>query len=112
LLVLKTIFALVDATCRLRPFGDGECIVASVALCPNERASNAGFWHFCLVQAKDYGMRDFRDAKAMAHTLRASLSDKGIMLTHSGSLEVIAEVFGVADWNTLSRDPGEGSCGS
>jgi hypothetical protein len=47
-------------------------------------------------------MRDFRDAKTMAHTLRAALSAKGLKITISQSLELIAEVFGVADWNTLS----------
>jgi Glyoxalase superfamily protein/Clp amino terminal domain, pathogenicity island component len=47
-------------------------------------------------------MRDFRDAKAMAHTLRAALARKGHKVTNSESLELIAEAFGVADWNTLS----------
>lgn len=47
-------------------------------------------------------MRDFRDAKAMAHTLRAALATKGFKITISQSLELIAEAFGVADWNTLS----------
>jgi hypothetical protein len=47
-------------------------------------------------------MRDFRDAKAMAHTLRAALATKGINITVSQSLELIAQAFGVADWNTLS----------
>jgi Glyoxalase superfamily protein/Clp amino terminal domain, pathogenicity island component len=47
-------------------------------------------------------MRDFRDAKAMAHTLRAALATKGHKVTNSESLELIAEAFGVADWNTLS----------
>ena len=47
-------------------------------------------------------MRDFRDAKAMAHTLRAALATKGLHITVSQSLELIAQAFGVADWNTLS----------
>ena len=47
-------------------------------------------------------MRDFRDAKAMAHTMRAGLAAKGLNITVSQSLELIAEAFGVADWNTLS----------
>jgi hypothetical protein len=47
-------------------------------------------------------MRDFRDAKAMAHTLRAALATKGLKVTVSQSLELIAEAFGVPDWNTLS----------
>jgi hypothetical protein len=47
-------------------------------------------------------MRDFRDAKAMARTLRGSLANKGFKITIGQSLELIAEAFGVADWNTLS----------
>jgi hypothetical protein len=47
-------------------------------------------------------MRDFRDAKAMARTLRASLAAKGLKITISQSLEMIAEAFGVADWNTFA----------
>jgi Glyoxalase superfamily protein/Clp amino terminal domain, pathogenicity island component len=47
-------------------------------------------------------MRDFRDAKAMAHTLRAALAAKGHKITISESLELIAQAFGEADWNTLS----------
>jgi hypothetical protein len=47
-------------------------------------------------------MRDFRDAKAMAHTLRAALAAKGHQVTNSESLELIAQAFGAADWNTLS----------
>jgi Glyoxalase superfamily protein/Clp amino terminal domain, pathogenicity island component len=47
-------------------------------------------------------MRDFRHAKAMAHALRASLAARGFKITVSQSLELIAEAFGMADWNTLS----------
>jgi len=47
-------------------------------------------------------MRDFRDAKAMAQTLRDGLKSKSISLTHSESLELIAKTFGVHDWNVLS----------
>lgn len=47
-------------------------------------------------------MRDFRDAKAMARTLRAALAVKGLEITISQSLELIAKIFGVADWNTLA----------
>jgi hypothetical protein len=52
-------------------------------------------------------MRDFRDAKAMAHTLRAALAAKGLNITVSQSLELIAQAFGAADWNTLSAAIGE-----
>ncbi|MBR0689075.1 hypothetical protein JQ594_24345 [Bradyrhizobium manausense] len=47
-------------------------------------------------------MRDFRDAKAMARTLRAALAAKGLKFTISQSLELIAEIFGATDWNTLA----------
>ena len=47
-------------------------------------------------------MRDFRDAKAMAHTLRESLTAKSVTLSHSESLELIARVLGFHDWNVLS----------
>jgi Glyoxalase superfamily protein/Clp amino terminal domain, pathogenicity island component len=47
-------------------------------------------------------MRDFHDAKAIAHTLRATLAAQGLKLTNSQSLELTAEAFGVANWNTLS----------
>jgi hypothetical protein len=47
-------------------------------------------------------MRDFRDAKAMAQSLRAALAAKGLNITIGQSLELIAKAFGVADWNTLA----------
>ena len=48
-------------------------------------------------------MRDYRDAKAMAHTVRLFLADHhGLKITNSQSLELIAKAFGVADWNTLA----------
>lgn len=47
-------------------------------------------------------MRDFRDAKAMAHTIRAALAAQGTVITVGQSLELIAKAFGQADWNTLS----------
>ena len=47
-------------------------------------------------------MRDFRDAKAMAQTLREALKAKSISLTHSESLELVATVLGFRDWNVLS----------
>ena len=47
-------------------------------------------------------MRDFRDAKAMAQTLREALKTKSVSLTHSESLELIATILGFHDWNVLS----------
>jgi ATP-dependent Lon protease len=47
-------------------------------------------------------MRDFRDAKTMAQTLRESLTGKAVNISHSESLELVSKMLGVADWNTLS----------
>jgi ATP-dependent Lon protease len=47
-------------------------------------------------------MRDFRDAKAMAQTLREGLKPKSISLTHSECLELVAKMLGFHDWNVLS----------
>jgi ATP-dependent Lon protease len=47
-------------------------------------------------------MRDFRDAKAMAQTLRESLKTKSVDLTHAESLELIAKTLGFHDWNVLA----------
>jgi len=47
-------------------------------------------------------MRDFRDAKAMARSLRDALSAKAVRTTHSESLELIAKAFGYENWNILS----------
>ena len=47
-------------------------------------------------------MRDYRDAKAMARTLREALAAKRHEITVGESLEIVAHLFGEADWNTLS----------
>lgn len=47
-------------------------------------------------------MRTFRDAKAMAKTLRQGLSERNIDLSHSDCLELVASLFGLAGWNTLA----------
>jgi ATP-dependent Lon protease len=47
-------------------------------------------------------MRDFRDAKAMAETLREALTPKSIFLPHSESQELIAKILGFRDWNVLA----------
>lgn len=47
-------------------------------------------------------MRDFRDAKAMAHSLRDALKAKAVETTHSECLELIAKAFGNENWNILS----------
>ncbi|MBB3460721.1 glyoxalase superfamily protein [Rhizobium sp. BK377] len=55
-------------------------------------------------------MRDFRDAKLMAKTLRQALADRDISLTHSETLEIVARQFGFDQWNILSAklDEAEG----
>jgi hypothetical protein len=47
-------------------------------------------------------MRDFRDAKAMAHALREGLNAKAVKTTHSECLELLAKAFGCESWNVLS----------
>src|SRR5215831_12681119 len=47
-------------------------------------------------------MRDFRDAKDMARTLRDALKAKAIEITHAEALELIANAFGYENWNILS----------
>src|SRR5262249_8629317 len=47
-------------------------------------------------------MRDFRDAKTMARSLRDALKVKAVETTHSESLEFIAKAFGFDNWNILA----------
>jgi ATP-dependent Lon protease len=47
-------------------------------------------------------MRDYRDAKTMAQTLRESLTIKAVTISHSESLELVSRMLGISDWNTLS----------
>jgi ribosomal protein S1 len=47
-------------------------------------------------------MRDFRDAKTMARTLRQALADKGVTISNSEALELVARMLGERDWNTLA----------
>jgi len=47
-------------------------------------------------------MRDFRDAKAMARTLREVLAAKGVTTGASEALELVARMLGERDWNTLA----------
>lgn len=44
-------------------------------------------------------MRNFRDAKVMAHALRDGLSAKAVEITHSECLELLAKAFGCESWN-------------
>ena len=47
-------------------------------------------------------MRDFRDAKDMAESLRKALAKQNTAVTHSQSLELIARAFGLDNWNVLA----------
>jgi hypothetical protein len=47
-------------------------------------------------------MRDFRDAKAMAHALRDCLKSRAADISHSECLELIAKEFGFDNWNILA----------
>ena len=47
-------------------------------------------------------MRDFRDAKLMAKTLRQAMAARNLDLTHSEALEIVARQFGFDQWNILS----------
>lgn len=47
-------------------------------------------------------MRDFRDAKTMARSLRQSLTQRGLTISHSEALEMVAEQFGFENWNILA----------
>ncbi len=47
-------------------------------------------------------MNTYLDAKAMAKTLRKSLSEREFNLSHSNCLELVAQQFGLANWNILA----------
>jgi small subunit ribosomal protein S1 len=47
-------------------------------------------------------MRDFRDAKAMARTLREAMAAKAVTISNSEALELVARMLGERDWNTLA----------
>lgn len=47
-------------------------------------------------------MRDHRDAKAMAKTMREALAARDVKITHSEALEIVARQFGLANWNVLA----------
>lgn len=47
-------------------------------------------------------MRDYRDAKVMAASLRKALHQQDLTVSHSQSLELMAKAFGLANWNVLA----------
>jgi catechol 2,3-dioxygenase-like lactoylglutathione lyase family enzyme len=52
-------------------------------------------------------MRDFRDSKHMARTLREALAERGLNLGHSESLELLAKLFALPNWNVLAARIGQ-----
>jgi glyoxalase superfamily protein len=49
------------------------------------------------------------NAKTMAKSLRDSLVDRNVSLSHSTCLEIVARQFGFDDWNTLcAKLPAQG----
>jgi hypothetical protein len=73
-------------------------------LIPNRMANGSAMQALINVFASDGGsvMRTYKDAKAMAKSLRESLAARSVLLSHSECLETVAKQFGFADWNTLS----------
>ena len=51
-------------------------------------------------------MRDYRDAKLMAQTLRDNLKTKDVSLAVGESLELVARQFGYDNWNVLAAKIG------
>jgi hypothetical protein len=51
---------------------------------------------------EDQTMFTQKNAKTMAKSLRNSLVDRNVSLSHSTCLEIVARQYGFADWNTLS----------
>ena len=47
-------------------------------------------------------MRDYRDAKAMAQSLRQALTERTVTVTHSDALELVSKAFGFDNWNILA----------
>lgn len=57
-------------------------------------------------------MRDFRDAKLIAQTLRKACRERNLELTQSESLEIVAKQFNLGNWNVLAAKIAAGNLGS
>jgi hypothetical protein len=58
---------------------------------------------------EDQTMFTQKNAKTMAKSLRDSLVDRNVSLSHSTCLEIVARQFGFDDWNTLcAKLPAQG----
>lgn len=51
-------------------------------------------------------MRDIRDAKLMAKSLREAMAERQVPLSHSQTLEIVARQLGYAGWNVLAAKIG------
>lgn len=51
-------------------------------------------------------MRDFRDSKSIARTLREALAERNLNIGHSESLELVARLFALPNWNVLAAKIG------
>ena len=49
-------------------------------------------------------MRTYRDAKAMARSLKTALGEKDVKLSHSACLEIVAAQFARDNWNVLAAE--------
>ena len=52
------------------------------------------------------------DPKAMARRLRQTLADRGVEVSHSEALELVAQQHGARDWNTLAAGVSTSSTGA
>ncbi|WP_309085533.1 glyoxalase superfamily protein [Chelativorans sp.] len=56
-------------------------------------------------------MHSFLDAKTMAKTLRQTLAEKNVEVSHGECLEIVARQFGYANWNVLAAKIGNATSG-
>src|SRR5262245_52195107 len=53
-------------------------------------------------------MNESLSPKSMARRLRADLAERGLAVSHSDALELVAHQYGARDWNTLAARPPSG----
>lgn len=76
--------------------------VTSFIFSEDERVSNAGTDSPIRQHWKDDDVRTFHDAKIMAKALRRALAARKVDLSHSDTLEIVADQFGFENWNVLA----------
>lgn len=91
------------AACRPRHYGlvNVGRYLPVLALFLSEHIGNAGT-DLRRSLKEEQIMRDFREAKTMAKTLRLELTDREVYLSHSNCLEIVARQFGYGNWNMLA----------